>query len=101
LAGTEDIRSSGATDYTLSRLYQHSRERLHRERRAGLIGSITWSTPILFFSISTGMAFVLGNTFVHAGTMTLGTAYLLFFYADLLIRPMMLITRQMEDLQKA
>jgi ATP-binding cassette subfamily B protein/ATP-binding cassette subfamily C protein len=101
LAGTEDIRSSGATDYTLRRLYQHSRERLHEERRANLIGSITWATPILFFGISVGMAFVLGDTFVRAGTMTLGTAYLLFFYAELLIRPLMLITRQMEDLQKA
>src|SRR5258706_6578483 len=101
LAGTEDIRSSGATDYTLRRLAQHSRERLQRERRAGLIGSITWATPILFFAISVGMAFVLGDTFVRAGTMTLGTAYLLFFYAELLIRPMLLITRQMEDLQKA
>jgi ABC-type multidrug transport system fused ATPase/permease subunit len=101
LAGTEDIRSSGATDYTLHRLAQHSRERMERERRAGLIGSITWATPILFFSISTGLAFVLGYTFVRAGTITLGTAYLLFFYADLIIRPMQMITRQMEDLQKA
>jgi ATP-binding cassette, subfamily B, bacterial len=101
LSATEDIRSSGASDYTLRRLSEHSRDRLHRERRAGLIGTVAWATPILFFAISTGLAFVLGNAFVRGGTMTLGTAYLLFFYADLLVRPMLMITRQMEDLQKA
>ena len=33
--------------------------------------------------------------------MTLGTVYLIFFYTDALLRPVIQITRQIEDLQKA
>lgn len=39
LSGTEDIRSSGAIDYTMNRLYERSGERLRAERRAAVAGS--------------------------------------------------------------
>src|SRR6266540_2005416 len=52
LSGTEDIRSSGAIDYTMNRLYERSRDRLHNERRAAVIGSSAWMTPLLFFAIA-------------------------------------------------
>jgi ABC-type multidrug transport system fused ATPase/permease subunit len=101
LSGTEDIRSSGAIDYTMNRLYERSRERLRHERRAGAIGSITWLTPLLFFAIASALTYWLGYRFYTNGTMTLGTVYLIFFYTEALLRPVIQITRQIEDLQKA
>src|SRR5690348_4646873 len=51
LSGTEDIRSSGAIDYTMNRLYERGRDRLFHERRAAVFGSLTWLTPLLFFAM--------------------------------------------------
>ncbi|HJZ47660.1 MAG TPA: ABC transporter ATP-binding protein, partial [Roseiflexaceae bacterium] len=101
LSGTEDIRSSGAIDYTMNRLYERGRDRLIHERRAAVIGSLTWLTPILFFAIAGALTYWLGYRFYTAGTMTLGTVYLIFFYTEALLRPVIQITRQIEDLQKA
>jgi ABC-type multidrug transport system fused ATPase/permease subunit len=101
LSGTEDIRSSGALDYTMNRLYERSRSRLRDERRAAVIGAITWLTPLLFFAIASALTYWLGYRFYTTGTMTLGTVYLIFFYTEALLRPVIQITRQIEDLQKA
>ena len=101
LSGTEDIRSSGAIDYTMNRLYERSRDRLTHERRAAVFGSLTWLTPLLFFALAGALTYWLGYRFFMAGTMTLGTVYLIFFYTDALLRPVIQITRQIEDLQKA
>jgi len=101
LSGTEDIRSSGAIDYTMNRLYERGRDRLFHERRAAVFGSLTWLTPLLFFAIAGALTYWLGYRFFTAGTMTLGTVYLILFYTDALLRPVIQITRQIEDLQKA
>jgi ATP-binding cassette subfamily B protein len=101
LSGTEDIRSSGAIDYTMNRLYERGRDRLIHERRAAVFGSLTWLTPLLFFALAGALTYWLGYRFFTAGTMTLGTVYLIFFYTDALLRPVIQITRQIEDLQKA
>jgi ABC-type multidrug transport system fused ATPase/permease subunit len=101
LSGTEDIRSSGAIDYTMNRLYECSRDRLRDERRAAVIGSISWLTPLLFFAIASALTYWLGYRFFTTGTMTIGTVYLVFFYTEALLRPVIQITRQIEDLQKA
>jgi ABC-type multidrug transport system fused ATPase/permease subunit len=101
LSGTEDLRSSGAIDYTMNRLYERSRDRLRHERRAAVLGSMTWLSPLLFFAIASALTYWLGYRYYTAGTMTLGTVYLIFFYTEALLRPVIQITRQIEDLQKA
>jgi ABC-type multidrug transport system fused ATPase/permease subunit len=101
LSGTEDIRSSGAIDYTMNRLYERGRDRLIHERRAAVFGSLAWLTPLVFFAIAGALTYWLGYRFYTAGTMTLGSVYLIFFYTEALLRPVIQITRQIEDLQKA
>jgi ABC-type multidrug transport system fused ATPase/permease subunit len=101
LSGTEDIRSSGALDYTMNRLYERSRDRLRDERRAAVVGLLTWLTPLMFFAIASALTYWLGYGFYTTQTMTLGTVYLIFFYTEALLRPVIQITRQIEDLQKA
>jgi ATP-binding cassette, subfamily B, bacterial len=101
LSGTEDLRSSGALDYTMNRLYARSRDRLFHERRAAVIGASAWMTPLAFFAVANGLTYWLGYRFFTGGAMTLGTVYLVFFYTDALLRPVVQITRQIEDLQKA
>jgi ATP-binding cassette, subfamily B, bacterial len=101
LAGTEDIRSSGAVGYTLRRLSQFSWERMRRERRAAIIGALSWAMPVLLFAFGIAAAYVLAKRLYDARAITLGTAYLVFFYTQLMQQPLRLITRQFEDFQKA
>ncbi|HMA35048.1 MAG TPA: ABC transporter ATP-binding protein [Chloroflexia bacterium] len=101
LAGTEDIRANGATAYALRRLYARSHTLIRRQRTAGVIGAATGSTTIVLLSLGTAVALGVGGYLFTAGTITLGTVYLIFSYTDLLRRPVEQITRQMQDLQQA
>lgn len=101
LAGTEDIRSCGATAYIMRQFYQLMRERLHKERRAGLMHAAMWLAIIGLITLGYALAFVVGSHLHQAGAITIGTVYMIFFYTEMVFRPMMHITRQMQDLQKA
>lgn len=101
LAGAEDIRSSGASAYVMQRLYGRTRERIRTGRKARLMGSIQWITLIPLFAAGTSAAFVLSAYLFVQGEVTIGTAVLIYTYTWLLFRPLNMITRQIEDLQKA
>ncbi|MBK9711647.1 MAG: ABC transporter ATP-binding protein [Kouleothrix sp.] len=101
LAGAEDLRSSGAVGFTMHQLSARSRERLLKERKASVIGALTWVTPVALFAIGVAVAFVMTKSLFDARAITLGSAYLIFFYTQTLVHPIHMITRQLEDLQKA
>jgi ABC-type multidrug transport system fused ATPase/permease subunit len=101
LSGTEDIRSSGAGGYVQRRLAERSRDVLRTQRRAGLMGTVTGSTTIVLFALGAVISLGLGAYLFSVGTITIGTVYLIFFYTELLNRPIEQITRQLQDLQKA
>jgi ATP-binding cassette subfamily B protein len=101
LAGTEDIRSSGAQQYTLRRLYERLGEHFRASRRAGLTGRFVWTTSDLLFTLATAVTFVLGARLFRTSGLTIGTLYSIFFYIGLLRRPLTQIARQAEDFQKA
>lgn len=101
LAGTEDIRALGGTDYTMRRAYELQRVRLHRERRAGLMSSAMGLSTIGTLTGGTALALALGGLLYRANLVSLGTAYMIFYYVEMLFRPLMTISRQLEDLQKA
>lgn len=101
IAGTEDIRSSGATAYTMRRLYERLRQLLHTQRRAELAGTaIAWAT-ILLYVAGTAAALALGAWLFQAGRISIGTVYLIFAYTQMLNQPIEEITRQLSDLQTA
>ncbi len=101
LSATEDIRSSGAQAYTMRRLYERLTTQFRAERTARLLGRTVWVSSDLLFAIGTSAIFALGAYLFYRGSVTIGTIYLIFFYNSLLIRPLIQITRQVEDLQKA
>jgi ABC-type multidrug transport system fused ATPase/permease subunit len=101
LAGTEDLRASGATAYALRRLQEHSLTVLRKQRWAGVVGIATGNTTMLFLTAGAALALGLGGYLFTSGAITLGTVYLIFSYTELLRRPIEQITRQMRDLQQA
>lgn len=101
LAGAEDIRSSGAEEYTLRNLYRHDRERLVRERKAGVVH--TWLVQALFGLGELGRitAFVVGFYLFTRQLVTLGTVYLITSYVAAIFQPLNEITNELQNMQKA
>jgi ATP-binding cassette subfamily B protein len=101
LAGTQDIRSSGAEAYTLRGFYGHARDRLWRISRARQMDAIPWSTNAVIQLGAQGLAFAVPAVLVQRGSISLGEAFALNFYAQLLIQPLDNVSHQVEALQQA
>jgi ATP-binding cassette, subfamily B, bacterial len=101
LAGTEDIRSSGAERHVMNELTLHHRAWLNARRRAIYAGTFIWSTTVLLFAIGNAVSFGVGAYLWSLGAITLGTVYLLFHYTDMLRRPIEQFRRELEELQRA
>jgi len=101
ISGTEDIRSSGATAYVMRRLYERMRSLLRHRQRSAVVGYTLGWVLTLFFYGSMAIGLGLGSYLFLQGTITIGTVYLLLAYAQMLDRPLELLTRQFQDLQQA
>jgi len=101
LAGTEDIRSSGAEVHILNGLALHHRDWLASRRKAMMGVGIIWSSTILTFAIGNAVAFAVGGYLWTIGAISVGTVYLLFYYTELLRRPIESFRRELEEMQRA
>jgi ATP-binding cassette subfamily B protein len=101
LGGTEDIRSSGAEAHILNGLALHHRDWLRSRRRAMLGVGTIWASTILTFAVGNAIAFAVGGWLWTIGAITVGTVYLLFYYTELLRRPIESFRRELEDMQRA
>ncbi|MDI7275177.1 MAG: ABC transporter ATP-binding protein [Anaerolineae bacterium] len=101
LSGIEDIRANGAVPYVLRRFYELMRERLHRDRRAVLVSNAMWFVFLTLTTLGMALSFILSSRLYRAGLISLGTAYIVFHYTQMMGRPFNLLSRQMEVLQKA
>jgi ATP-binding cassette subfamily B protein len=101
LAGTEDIRSSGAREYTIKRFHDLLRTAFRASMRAMLAFNITFNVTWVFYAIGTAAALVMGGLLYQQGALTIGGVYLVFQYALFLQMPIDRITRQIEDFQQA
>ncbi|NMO95853.1 ABC transporter ATP-binding protein [Paenibacillus lemnae] len=103
LEGTEDTRANGAAGYVMNRFYEMARIMLPVRVRAFLGFFMMWSTTIFVFALGNAAAFIvcvlLWNR-PEAG-LTIGSVYLVFYYTELLAKPIEKIRTQLEDLQKA
>jgi ABC-type multidrug transport system fused ATPase/permease subunit len=101
LAGTEDVRASGAAPASLRRLYRYARERLDKERRAGLANTLMVMTWIGLFTIGQVIAFGGSYLLFRDGILTIGAVYLIVAYTEAIYRPLEQITEQIQNMQKA
>lgn len=101
LAGTEDIRSSRATEYVMTGFYRIMRDIFRNYRRAHLLATV--SSTVSRFSLAVGIALGLGISsalYLHH-QITLGSVFLTSYYAGILAWPLNAITNQVDDLQQA
>ncbi|WP_259391440.1 ABC transporter ATP-binding protein [Paenibacillus sp. 1011MAR3C5] len=101
LEGTEDTRANGASGFVMRRFYSLLRRMLPLRRKAFLGFASMWITTIIVFALGNAMAFAISAVLWKAGSITIGTVYLIFFYTELLAKPIEKIRTQIEDLQKA
>lgn len=101
LEGTEDTRANGASGYVMGRFYGLIRRMLPLRRKAFLGFASMWITTIIVFALGNAMAFVISAFLWKSGAITIGTVYLIFFYTELLAKPIEKIRTEIEDLQKA
>jgi ATP-binding cassette subfamily B protein len=101
LAGTEEIRANGAEIHAMRGFYVHMRALLRRSLKAGLMSNFMFNSSITLFALATAAAFAVGAQRYYAGVLTIGSVYIVFYYTNMLERPINRIVRQLEDLQKA
>jgi len=99
LAGTEDIRSSGAVDFVLLGLYKLMFRVFKHWRDAWRRFILVRFTAGILLTIGVSMAFYAGYQLFQGNIITIGTAYLIVYYTNLLRRPIREITQQVENLQ--
>jgi ABC-type multidrug transport system fused ATPase/permease subunit len=106
LAGTEDIRSSGAKPYVMRRFTELMRELMKKSIKAGLMVSIMVNTTDVLFSVGNAAAFALG-AYLYLGlsgvgpSISIGTVFIIGWYSSMLMRPIRRIAWQMQELQQA
>ncbi|MEF3304022.1 ABC transporter ATP-binding protein [Paenibacillus sp. GYB003] len=101
LEGTEDTRANGASGYVMYKYYSLLRAWLPIRTRAFLGWASMWITTLVVFTIGNAVAFALSAYLYKKGAVSIGTVYMIFYYTELLAKPIEKIRTQMEDLQKA
>jgi ATP-binding cassette subfamily B protein/ATP-binding cassette subfamily C protein len=99
LAGTEDIRSSGAVDFVLRGLYKLQYEGLGHWRRRERMFMVVRIVGGAMGLIGNALAVLGGFYLYRENLITIGTVYLIVHYVNLLGRPIRELTQQAESLQ--
>jgi ABC-type multidrug transport system fused ATPase/permease subunit len=99
LAGTEDIRASGAVDHSIRELFRHQAVILTHNRRAHFKRWIIENAMGLALVTGTLLAITSGYWLYTAGLITIGTVYLFVHYINLLEEPFWAMTHEIESFQ--
>jgi ATP-binding cassette subfamily B protein len=99
LEGTEDIRSSGAVDYSIRELFRRQASILHSNRRANFKRWIIQNSIDVFLITGSILAMTSGYYLFEGGVITIGTVYLFIRYIHLMEEPIWALTRQVESFQ--
>jgi len=99
LAGTEDIRSSGAVDFSIRELFRHQSIVLKHNRLAHFKRWIIENAMVLALTMGTLLAITSGYWLFTAGIITIGTVYLFVHYINLLEEPFWAMTHEIESFQ--
>ena len=99
LAGTEDIRSSGAVDFSIRELFRLQANILTHNRKSSFKRWIIENSMGLALTIGNILAITSGYWLFSAGMITLGTVYLFINYINLLEEPIWAMTHEIESFQ--
>jgi ABC-type multidrug transport system fused ATPase/permease subunit len=101
LAGVDDIRSLGAGRFTMARFVPVMRDFYTRTNIAWQKRIIVWVSANTAFWTGDALALIVGVWLAVRGSITVGTAYLILQYVQLVRRPIEQMTQELQELQKA
>lgn len=101
LEALEDIAANDAGDYVRRRYFALQRLLNRANIRVQFMLAAAGTPLLLLMALGTALALVLGAIFYTAGTMTLGTVFLLFSYTALLLANLTTLSEQLNTLQQA
>jgi ABC-type multidrug transport system fused ATPase/permease subunit len=99
LAGTEDIRSSGAVGFSLQELFQHQSIILGHNRKSHFKRWIIENAMGFALTFGNLLAIVSGYFLFNLDLITIGTVYLFVHYINLLEEPFWAMTHEIESFQ--
>lgn len=101
LAGVDDIRSLGAGQFTMNRFVVTMRDFYVRTSHAWWRRIQMWITANTAFWVGDAIALLAGVWLAVEGSITVGTAYLILQYVQLVRRPIEQMTQELQQMQKA
>ena len=101
LAGIDDIRSNGAGQFMMLRFVGVMRDFYFRTIAAWTKRTVFWVSSNLAFWSGDAIALAIGVWLVLRGEITIGTAYLIVQYVQLVRTPIEQVAQEFQDLQKA
>ncbi len=101
LAGLEDVRASRARAFVLSRWTGLMRDWLATRMRAQIRGYAMVASVTGVFGLGTAFALALSGMLYRDGSLTVGAAFLVFRYTEMLRQPTEQIRNEVQDLQQA
>lgn len=100
LTGREDIRANGAVGYVMRRFYSILQRWLPIYQKARFASTVLWSTSVGLFTVGNAIALSVSAYLWNQNAITIGTAYLIFHYTNLLNQPIERIREELEELQQ-
>ncbi|MEU4696834.1 ABC transporter ATP-binding protein [Nonomuraea dietziae] len=101
LAGAEDLRANGAGEHAVNRFHQASAALFHAENRDARIGTTLLAGTSVAFAAGTAIVLGLAAWTRQSGTLTVGTAVLLFQYTLMVRAPFERLIDQLRQYQTA
>lgn len=101
LGAIDDLRANGGGEPAMERSRAVMAEYAEIGVRSWMRRSVIWVTSIGLFSLSSLIALAVGSTLALSGSITIGTAILIYQYMTKLEAPIEEITNQTQELQKA
>ena len=101
LAGIDDIRANGAGRFTMARFAPVMVDYYERTVEAWRKRVVMWVSANTAFWSGDALALALGTWLYERGSVTVGTAYLVVQYVQLVRRPIEQVAQQLQELQKA
>lgn len=87
LEGREDIRANGAVNYVMHRFYEILQRWLPAYQKARVATTLLWTSSVGLFTIGSAIALGVSLYLWQQNAITIGSAYLIFYYSNLLRQP--------------
>lgn len=99
VSSTEDISTSGAKKYIMTKFYKLIRRMYPVFKKARLTWASMWSATLIIFAVGNAMVFILSGYLWKQEIITVGTIYMIYRYTELLRRPIEEIRVNLQELQ--